>query len=90
MITVNFRDSSISDCNRWATNEKAKASPILEYSEIGRVSVQSLRLLLNSTGLVASSVRQTHGNRTSTMATRTTTIRTIQTMFVPLGVRAKL
>ena len=87
MATI--RDPFISGNNRWETNEKAKASPTAELSAIGRVSVWPLRLLLPATGLVLSTVQRTHGGRTSTMAARTTTVRTIRAMFAPLGYRIK-
>ena len=89
IATATIRDPFISGHTRWETNEKAKASPTAELSAIGRVSVWPLRLLLTTTGLVLSTVQRTHGNRTSTMATRTTTIRTIRTMFEPLGYKIK-
>ena len=49
-----------------------------------------LRLLLPTIGLVPRIQLQTPGNRTLTMETRTTTIRTIQTGCVPLGDDIKL
>lgn len=89
MAKATVSDPFISGHNRWATNEKTKVSPTAELSATGRVSVWPLRSLLTTTGLVASSVQRTHGNRTSTMATRTTTIRTIQTTFGPSGDKVK-
>lgn len=79
------RDPFISDCARWETNERSKDSRILENSDMCRVSARSLRLLLTTTGLPVSTVQRTHGTRTSTMVTRTTTIRTIVTMFALFG-----
>ena len=85
MATVIIRDPYIAGRDRWATNERAKASLSVEHSALRRVSARPLRLLLTTTGLAQSTHQRTHGNRTSTMATRTTTIRTIATMFVPSG-----
>ncbi|OFX31035.1 MAG: hypothetical protein A2X08_18215 [Bacteroidetes bacterium GWA2_32_17] len=46
-------------------------------------------LLITTIGVPASTITTTHGNRTSTMAIRTTTIRTTQTMCVQFGVLNK-
>lgn len=89
MAKVIVRDPSIAGCDRWAINERAKASRRVEYSVRCRVSARPLRLLLTTTGHPVSTVQRTHGNRTSITATRTTTIRTIQTMFGPSGGGAK-
>lgn len=89
MAKVIVRDPFIAGCDRWKTNERAKASRRVDFSARCRVSARPLRLLLATTGLVPSTLQRTHGNRTSITATRTTTIRTIQTMLEPSGGGAK-
>lgn len=81
MVKAIIRDSLIAGRARWETNEKTKVSLNAEQSALSRVSARPLRSLLKTTGLVQSTRQRTLGNRTSTMATRTTTIRTIQTML---------
>lgn len=76
MVKAIVRDPSIAGHARWTTNERAKASLSIEKSALRRVSVWPLLLLLTTIGLVVSFLQRTHGNRTSTMVTRTTTIRT--------------
>jgi hypothetical protein len=90
MAKVIDRDLSISGHDRRETDEKAKASRKADFSVLRRVSACPLRLLLTTIGLVLRLQQRTHGNRTSIMATRTTTTRTIQTVFVPFGDRIKL
>jgi len=85
MATVIVRGPSISGHTRWETNERVKTNLSVENSALRCVSVWPLRLLLKTTGLVQSTLQHTHGNRTSIMAIRTTTIRTIQTGFAPFG-----
>jgi len=85
MIKVIVRDPSISGHARWETNERAQANLGAEKSAPRYVSAWPLRLLLTTTGLAQSTRQRTHGNRTSITATRTTTIRTIQTMLEPSG-----
>jgi len=85
MTKVIVRDPSISGHARWETNERAQASRCAENSAQCRVSVWPLRLLLPITGLVLRIQQRTLGNRTSTTAIRTTTIRTIQTGCVVSG-----
>jgi len=89
MAKVIVRDPSIAGHARWETNERAQASLNVENSALRRVSAWPLRSLLKTIGLVPRTQQRTHGNRTSIMATRTTTIRTIQTMCVLFGDRAK-
>ncbi len=89
MIKVIVRDLSISGHARWETNERAKANLSVEKSALRCVSAWPLRLLLLITGPVLSFLLTTLANRTSIMATRTTTIRTIQTGCVQFGGRIK-
>lgn len=79
MTKVIVRDPPISGHARWETNERAQANLSAEKSALRCVSAWPLRLLLTTTGLVQSFLQRTHGNRTSIMATRTTTIRTTTT-----------
>lgn len=90
MATVIVRDPSIAGHDRWATNEKAKASLSMENSLLRRVSAWPMRLLLTITGLVPRILQRTRGNRTSTMATRTTTIRVTTNGFGLFGGGIKL
>lgn len=85
MTTVIARDPSISGHARWETNERAQANLGAEKSAPRCVSAWPLRLLLTTTGLVQRTLQRTHGNRTSITAIRTTTIRTIQTVFEQFG-----
>lgn len=89
MITVIVSDPSISGHARWETNERAQANLSVEKSALRCVSAWPLRLRLTITGLVLRILQRTHGNRTSITATRTTTIRTIQTGFEQFGDGAK-
>ena len=90
MATVIVRDPFISGHDRWETNERAKASRSMENSVLCRVSAWPMRLLLPITGLVPRIQRRTRGNRTSTMATRTTPIRITTTGFGLFGGGIKL
>lgn len=94
MIKVIIRDPIIAGCDRMAftkmSNERARASRIMENSVIRRVSAQPTRLLPTTIGLVPRIQQRTHGNRNSTMAIRTTTIRTTTTMFGPSGDEIKV
>jgi hypothetical protein len=82
---VIVRDPSISGLTRWETNERAQANLGVEKSALRCVSVGPLRSLLLITGLVLSFLQRTPANRTSITATRTTTIRTIQTVCEQFG-----
>lgn len=90
MAKVIVRDLFISDCDRWITNERAKASRNVENSKLRRVSAQSMRLQRTITGLVPRTLLPTLGNRTSITETRTTTIRRTATGSEPLGDEIKL
>jgi hypothetical protein len=90
MAKVIVRDPFISDCDRWETNERAKASRNLESSELCRVSAQSMRSRRTITGLVPRTLQRTPGNRTSITETRTTTIRITTNGLGPLGGGIKL
>ncbi len=81
MATVIIRDPHIAGRDRWETNERAQASLSVDLSALRRVSARPLRSPLTTTGQAQRTQQRTHGNRTSTMATRTTTIRTLAAMF---------
>lgn len=85
MATVIVRDPSIAGHDRWATNERAKASLSMENSVLRRVSAWPMRLRLPITGLVPRILLQTRGNRTSITGIRTTTIRITTTGFGLFG-----
>jgi hypothetical protein len=85
MTKVIVRDPSISGHARWETNERAQANLSVEKSALRCVSAWSLRLLLPIIGLVPSFRQRTRGNRTLIMAIRTTTTRTIRTVFAQFG-----
>jgi hypothetical protein len=89
MATAIFRDLSISGHDRWGTNERAKANLGVEKSALRCVSAWPLRSQRTIIGLVLRILQRTHGNRTSITAIRTTTIRTIQTVFEQFGGGAK-
>ena len=86
---VVIRVPFIADRDRGDTHERAKARCKVGSPAMRRVSAWSLRSLLTTTGLVQRTLQRTHGNRTSITAIRTTTIRTITTMFEPSGGKAK-
>ena len=90
MAKVIVRDPFISDCDRWATNERAQASHNLENSKLCRVSAQSMRSRRTITGLVPRILQRTPGNRTSITETRTTTISFTTIGLGPLGDGARL
>lgn len=90
MVKAIIRDPFISCRTRWKTNERAIASRLKEESFVRCVSVRHMRSLLTTIGLVLRTRLQTLGIRTLTMAIRTTTIRTTQTMFVLVGDKIKL
>lgn len=89
MATAIFRDLSISGHARWETNERAQANLGVEKSALRCVSAWPLRSQRTIIGLVLRILQRTHGNRTSITAIRTTTIRTIQTVFEQFGGGAK-
>ncbi len=89
MTTVIVRDPSISGHARWETNERAQANLGVEKSALRCVSAWPLRSQRPIIGLALRILQRTHGNRTSITAIRTTTIRTIQTVFEQFGDGAK-
>ena len=92
MATVIISALSIAGHDRWATNERARASRNVETSVLRRVSAWPWRLPTTTSGLVRRTPQLTLGTRTLTLetrGTRTTTIRRMRTMCEPSGGGAK-